>query len=95
MQERPDLEEQRARLVLESAGNKEKLKAIEDKILKVLSESEGSILEDASAIQILSEAKAVSNQIEEKQVRSSGFALVSSVASAAFLPAVAAGRAHL
>jgi dynein heavy chain len=34
----------------------------------VLSESKGNILEDVSAIQILSEAKAVSNDIQEKQV---------------------------
>lgn len=34
-QERPDLEEQRQKLVVESAENKRKLKDIEDKILKV------------------------------------------------------------
>jgi dynein heavy chain, axonemal len=67
-QERPDLEEQRQKLVVDSAENKRRLKDIEDNILKVLSESEGNILEDAKAIQILSEAKMVSNEIEEKQV---------------------------
>jgi hypothetical protein len=35
---------------------------------QVLSESKGNILEDVSAIQILSEAKVVSNEIQEKQV---------------------------
>jgi hypothetical protein len=44
-------------LVVESAENKRKLKEIEDRILHVLSSSEGNILEDATAIQILSEAK--------------------------------------
>eukprot|EP00798_Chlamydomonas_sp_ICE-L_P020336 gene20336-27098_t len=67
-QERPDLEAQRQQLVVESAENKKKLKEIEDKILNVLSNSEGNILEDASAIQILSEAKLVSNDIQEKEV---------------------------
>ena len=67
--ERADLEEQRQKLVVESAENKQKLKEIEDRILKVLSESEGNILEDASAVQILSEAKVVSNDIQEKQAR--------------------------
>ncbi|GFH07737.1 uncharacterized protein HaLaN_02580, partial [Haematococcus lacustris] len=67
-QERPDLEAQRQQLVVESAENKRKLKEIEDKILSVLSSSQGNILEDASAIQILSEAKLVSNDITEKEV---------------------------
>lgn len=58
-EERPDLESQRQALVVESAENKGKLKEIEDKILHVLSTSEGNILEDATAIQILSEAKEV------------------------------------
>lgn len=56
-EERPDLEAQRQKLVVESASNKRKLKEIEDRILHVLSSSQGNILEDASAIQILSEAK--------------------------------------
>ena len=66
-EERPELEEQRQELVITSAENKKRLKEIEDKILHVLSSSEGNILEDATAIQILSEAKVVSNEIEEKQ----------------------------
>jgi len=40
------------------------LKEIEDKILEVLSSSEGNILEDETAIQVLSS----SNEIAEKQV---------------------------
>ncbi|KAF5830265.1 dynein heavy chain, N-terminal region 2-domain-containing protein [Dunaliella salina] len=67
-QERPDLEAQRLQLVVESAENKRKLKEIEDRILHVLSSSQGNILEDATAIQILSEAKTVSNDITEKEV---------------------------
>lgn len=54
--------------VVESAENKKKLKEIEDRILHVLSSSQGNILEDATAIQILSEAKVVSNEIQEKEV---------------------------
>lgn len=46
--------------VVTSAENKRKLKEIEDQILHVLSSSQGNILEDASAVQILSEAKVVS-----------------------------------
>ena len=64
--ERPDLEEEKSRLVLESASNKKQLKEIEDKILEVLS-GEGNILEDASAINILGAAKVLGNEIAEKQ----------------------------
>ena len=44
------------------------LKEIEDKILEVLSSSEGNILEDETAIQVLSSSKVLSNEIAEKQV---------------------------
>lgn len=43
------------------------LKEIEDKILEVLSASEGNILEDETAIKILSSSKALANEITEKQ----------------------------
>lgn len=43
------------------------LKEIEDKILEVLSSSEGNILEDETAIQILSSSKVLSNEITSKQ----------------------------
>ena len=39
----------------------------ENKILKVLSESKGNILEDESAIQVLAAAKVLSDEINEKQ----------------------------
>ena len=43
------------------------LKEIEDKILEVLSSSEGNILEDETAIKVLSSSKKLSNEISEKQ----------------------------
>ncbi|KAG7472883.1 hypothetical protein MATL_G00114010 [Megalops atlanticus] len=55
--ERPELEEERNALILQSAANKKQLKEIEDKILETLQSSEGNILEDESAIQILDSAK--------------------------------------
>lgn len=58
--ERPQLEEKKNQLIIEGANNKKHLKEIEDKILQVLSMSEGNILEDETAIQILSSSK-VSN----------------------------------
>ncbi|XP_063065421.1 dynein axonemal heavy chain 12 [Engraulis encrasicolus] len=65
--ERPELEEERNALILQSAANKKQLKEIEDKILETLQSSEGNILEDESAIQILDSAKIMSNEINKKQ----------------------------
>uniref|UniRef100_A0A8D3EFW0 AAA+ ATPase domain-containing protein n=1 Tax=Scophthalmus maximus TaxID=52904 RepID=A0A8D3EFW0_SCOMX len=65
--EKPELEEKKNQLILESAANNKQLKEIEDKILKVLSSSEGNILEDETAIKILSSSKILSEEISEKQ----------------------------
>lgn len=65
--EKPDLEEKKNKLIVESAANKKQLKEIEDKILEVLSKSEGNILEDETAIKILSSSKELSEEISEKQ----------------------------
>ncbi|KAM4730848.1 dynein axonemal heavy chain 7 [Anableps anableps] len=65
--ERPDLEEEKRALILQGAENKRQLKEIEDKILEVLSSSEGNILEDETAIKILSCSKVLANEITEKQ----------------------------
>ena len=65
--DRPELEEERNALILQSAANKRQLKEIEDKILQTLQSSEGNILDDESAIQILDSAKNVSNEITKKQ----------------------------
>lgn len=43
------------------------LKEIEDKILEVLSESNENILEDQTAISVLSSSKTLSNEIQAKQ----------------------------
>ncbi|NWR70665.1 DYH7 protein, partial [Centropus unirufus] len=65
--ERPDLEEEKQALILQGAENKRQLKEIEDKILEVLSASEGNILEDETAVEILSSSKVLANEISEKQ----------------------------
>ncbi|XP_040829844.1 dynein heavy chain 3, axonemal isoform X1 [Ochotona curzoniae] len=65
--EKPELEEKKNKLIVESAQNKKQLKDIEDKILEVLSMSEGNILEDETAIKILSSSKVLSEEISEKQ----------------------------
>ncbi len=65
--EKPELEEKKNILILESAENKKQLKEIEDKILEVLSSSEGNILEDETAIKVLSSSKVLSEEIQAKQ----------------------------
>uniref|UniRef100_A0A8C8BKI7 Dynein axonemal heavy chain 3 n=1 Tax=Otus sunia TaxID=257818 RepID=A0A8C8BKI7_9STRI len=69
--EKPELEEKKNELIIESAANKKQLKEIEDKILEILSNSEGNILEDETAINILSSSKELSEEISEKQKISS------------------------
>ena len=66
-EEKPELEDMKNKLVMETANNKIQLKNIEDKILKVLSSSQGNILEDETAIQILSSSKVLSEEIAKKQ----------------------------
>ena len=56
--ERPELAEDKARLVVEGAENKAQLEETENKILHVLQTSQGNILEDETAINVLSSSKA-------------------------------------
>lgn len=65
--EKPELEEKKNELILESAANNKQLKEIEDKILEVLSASEGNILEDERAIKVLSSSKILAEEISAKQ----------------------------
>ena len=62
--EKPALEKERNELVVSSANNARRLKEIEDQILQVLSNSQGNILDDEGAIEVLSASKIISNEIE-------------------------------
>lgn len=64
--ERPDLEAEKNQLIVQGAENKKQLKDIEDQILEVLS-GEGNILEQETAVNILSSSKVLANDINEKQ----------------------------
>ena len=55
--ERPDLEKQRNELIVKINGDKAQLKAIEDRILKLLFESEGNILDNEELINTLNDSK--------------------------------------
>ncbi|XP_055336177.1 dynein axonemal heavy chain 7-like isoform X2 [Paramacrobiotus metropolitanus] len=67
--ERPELEDEKNALIVQSAENKKALKDIEDRILQVLSEAQGNILEDETGINVLSSSKELSNKIQAKQVK--------------------------
>ncbi|PRP88057.1 dynein heavy chain 6, axonemal-like [Planoprotostelium fungivorum] len=61
--ERPEVEEKRNGLVLGLSADKKQLKDIEDKILKVIYQAEGNILNDEVLINTLNEAKTTSSII--------------------------------
>eukprot|EP00842_Homolaphlyctis_polyrhiza_P003881 jgi/Hompol1/4494/HPOL_003652-RA len=65
--ERPELEEEKMQLILQSADNKKRLKEIEDQILQILSTAEGNILENETAIEVLSSSKVLSVELFDKQ----------------------------
>ena len=52
----------------QGAENSRQLAEIEDKIIEVLSSSEGNILEDETAINVISSSKTLSNDIAQKQL---------------------------
>lgn len=72
--ERPDLEDQRNQLVVRINSDKNQLKAIEDRILKLLFHSEGNILDDEVLINTLNESKV--RPSSQTIVRTSWFCLV-------------------
>ena len=65
--ERPDLQEKREYLIVQGAANKKALKQVEDNILRTLSVSGATILDDEEAIEILDSSKILSLDIMKKQ----------------------------
>lgn len=62
-----ELQKRKENYIVESAKNRDLLYKLESNILEVLSTSEGNILEDENAINILSTSKAMSDEIQAKQ----------------------------
>ena len=61
------MEHERQQLIVATAANNKHLKEAEDKILHTLSASQGNILEDESAIEILDSSKLLAVEISKKQ----------------------------
>lgn len=64
--ERPELEEQRDSLIVSLSKDKKLLKDIEEKILKMLYNSQGNILDDEELINTLNQSKVTSSAIHER-----------------------------
>jgi len=64
--ERPDIEDRKVRLVLRMAEDKKQLQDLEARILKLLSESKGNILDDEVLINTLDDSKSTSKVINER-----------------------------
>jgi len=67
-EERPDLERAKNQLIKSLAADNKSLKDLQDKILKLLSESEGNILDDEVLINTLSDSKITSGVIKGRVV---------------------------
>ena len=65
--EMPRMEEEKRSLIVTSAKHRKDLRDLENKILEVLSSSGSDLLEDETAIQILSSSERLANEIKEKQ----------------------------
>ena len=66
--ERPELEEQRNSLIVNISNDKRQLKDIEEKILKLLFNSQGNILDDEELINTLNQSKITSSTINTRLV---------------------------
>lgn len=63
--EKPELEEQKDQLVLTIAEGKKTLKTLEDELLRLLNESEGSLLDNEELFTTLQVSRATSISIKE------------------------------
>ncbi|KAA0188249.1 Dynein heavy chain axonemal, partial [Fasciolopsis buskii] len=64
--ERPELEEQKDNLVIGIASGKRKLAELEDEILRLLNEAQGSLLDDEQLVNTLQTSKVTSTEVTEQ-----------------------------
>ena len=65
--EKPQLEEQKNALITQNARMVKQLKELEDKILQLLSESQGDVLDDDALVNAISSSKQTATEIQEKR----------------------------
>lgn len=65
-QERPDLEEQRNAIIRETSVNKKLLKELEDTLLRELSQSQGSMVDNVDLVNAVDDTKKKADEVQEK-----------------------------
>ncbi len=71
--ERPELEEDRLNILKQNTENKRQLQEIEDRILHLLSNAQGNILDDETLINALGVSKKTSDEISKKVKEADAF----------------------
>ncbi|KAM7536598.1 hypothetical protein Aperf_G00000086397 [Anoplocephala perfoliata] len=89
--ERPELEEQRVELIIHMNEDKITMRRIEDKILKLLYESEGNILDNETLINTLNDSKTTATEIAKRLVEAESTEAMISKARSSFSPVAARG----
>ncbi|XP_018593809.2 dynein heavy chain 6, axonemal [Scleropages formosus] len=89
--ERPDLEEQRNQLIVQINADRNQLKAIEDRILKLLFTSEGNILDNEELVQTLQESKVTSEAIKTRLKEAEATELMINAAREKYRPVATRG----
>uniref|UniRef100_A0A5K3EMK9 Dynein_AAA_lid domain-containing protein n=1 Tax=Mesocestoides corti TaxID=53468 RepID=A0A5K3EMK9_MESCO len=89
--ERPELEEQRIELIVLINADKITLQQIEDKILQLLFESEGNILDNEALINTLNESKTTSTEIAKRLVEAEATGEMITQARSKYVPIAARG----
>ncbi|KAL6467190.1 hypothetical protein MHYP_G00249940 [Metynnis hypsauchen] len=89
--ERPDLEEQRNQLIVRINADRNQLKAIEERILKLLFTSEGNILDNQELVQTLQESKVTSEAIKSRLEEAEATELMINTAREKYRPVATRG----
>uniref|UniRef100_A0A8C5NZ98 Dynein, axonemal, heavy chain 6 n=1 Tax=Jaculus jaculus TaxID=51337 RepID=A0A8C5NZ98_JACJA len=89
--EKPELEEQRIKLIVRINTDKNQLKTIEDKILKLLFASEGNILDNEELIDTLQDSKITSGAIKTRLKEAESTELMINAAREKYRPVATQG----
>ncbi|XP_004437259.1 PREDICTED: dynein heavy chain 6, axonemal [Ceratotherium simum simum] len=89
--EKPELEEQRIKLIVRINTDKNQLKAIEEKILRMLFTSEGNILDNEELIDTLQDSKITSGAIKTRLKEAESTELMINVAREKYRPVATQG----
>ncbi|XP_055452394.1 dynein axonemal heavy chain 6 [Psammomys obesus] len=89
--EKPELEEQRNKLIVRINSDKNQLKSIEDKILKLLFASEGNILDNEELIDTLQDSKITSGAVKARLKEAEATEVMINVAREKYRPVATQG----